>query len=203
MSSTQVLNVMDALRSEHRVIVLGLAVLENICCRYDKDGILEPTGPEQLARFFQEFVDPFHHLKEEEIIFRAIEQGDVRDENDLVGSLTADHTLGRAFLGAFEDAVAEMKAKPDDGEAARDLVDAARGYLTTQVHHICRENHNLCSFVEKAFDSDRLAQLAREYVESGRNKFPPGLQKEHEQAVERLRAEFGAAEYIMKLGADN
>lgn len=191
------MRVTDTLKSEHELIMLGLAVMENICRRYDNGGAPDPDVFEQLVGFFREFADRLHHAKEEDILFRAMEQKEVSDEHDLIGHLTADHTLGRIFLGAMDDSIAKMRANEPD--ATGDLVESARCYLTLLAHHICCENNTLCEMVERELTPDRLSQLADEFAQSEMIKFPPGTREKHEKTVASLRYQYGLAEDVLKL----
>jgi len=196
-SKKNTLCVVKSLKSEHQLIVLGLAVMENICRCHDSGDELDPVSFEQLVNFFREFADQFHHAKEEDILFRAMEQDKVRDESDMIGSLTAEHTLGRVFLGSMTESIAEMRSNEDG--AAADLVESARCYLTLLLHHICRENSTLCSLIEEQLTPERLTQLAEEFAQTERNDFPPDMREQSEKTVERLRARYGTAEEILKL----
>ena len=197
MTGKSTMSVMDILKSEHELIMLGLAVMESICRRHDSGEALDPAAFERLVGFFREFADRLHHAKEEDILFRAMDREKVHDEHDLIGSLTADHTLGRIFLGSMDESIAQIRA--NDPDAADDLVESARCYLTLLAHHICRENNHLCELVEKELAPDRLNALADEFVQSELIKFPPGTRAEHEKTVASLRAEYGLAEDILKL----
>ncbi|MEE8577577.1 MAG: hemerythrin domain-containing protein, partial [candidate division Zixibacteria bacterium] len=97
--------VVDTLKSEHDLIMLGLAVMESICRRHDQGDSIDPDAFEQLVKFFSEFADRMHHAKEEDILFPAMEHDDLRDEQGLVDALKADHTLGSIFLGAMDDSI--------------------------------------------------------------------------------------------------
>lgn len=196
-SSEDTMCVVNSLKSEHQLIVLGLAVMENICRGHDSGDKLDPVCFEQMVVFFREFADQFHHAKEEDILFRAMEQDKVRDESDMIGSLTAEHTLGRVFLGSMTESISEMRSNEDG--AAADLVESARCYLTLLLHHICRENSTLCPLVEEQLTHERLTRLAEKFAQTERNSFPPGMREQCEKAIEGLRARYGTAEEILKL----
>ncbi len=197
MKEIDTMGVTETLKSEHNLILLGLAVMENMCRRHDNGGAIDPVAFERLVSFFREFADRLHHAKEEDILFRAMEQEWVFDEHDLIGGLMADHTLGRVFLGSMDESIALMRSDADD--AAGDLVESARCYMGLLMHHICRENTSLCELVEKELTPDQLAMLADEFAQSEKDKFPPGTRKKHEMSVEALRDEYGMAEDILEL----
>ena len=197
MNDKGIMSVVDTLKSEHQLIVLGLAVMENVCRSHDRGEALDSGCFEQLVRFFDEFADQFHHAKEEGILFRTLEQDEVRDESDLIGSLMADHTLGRFLLGAMDESISQIRS--NEKGAAADLVESARCYLALLSHHICREDSVLCALVEKKLSPERLTQLAEEFAQTERDRFPPDMREQHEKAVEELRDEYGTADDILKL----
>src|SRR5262245_53673997 len=70
----------DVLSNEHRIIEQVLACLKKIVAQCAADGKLDRAPAEQALDFFQTFTERWHHGKEEEHLFPALEpKGFARD----------------------------------------------------------------------------------------------------------------------------
>lgn len=192
------MKITDVLKSEHELIKSFLAVLDSTCKKIDKQKPVDPDDLTLIIEFFRNYADAFHHAKEEDILFRRMEEVKVPDEKDLIGSLTADHTLNRLLVGSMEYDVQAML----DGAAAweTDFAESARGYIILLLHHICKEDNTLCPLVEENMTAEQLTELEHEFLEVEQQpQFPPDIGMKYTELLNRLKERYGISEEILKL----
>jgi hemerythrin-like domain-containing protein len=188
----------DTLKSEHTQIKTMLAVLDAICKRVASNDLVDTVDLTQLVWFFQSYADALHHAREEDVLFKVIEQADISGETDFVGVLTAEHTLARIFVSSMADEVQSMI----DGETAgdTDFVDFAQSYITLLLHHICKEDNALFPMVESKLTRQQLDNVERRFKKiDNQPRFRPEVLAQHSELVDRLRASYGFSEEIMSL----
>ncbi len=95
----------EALIAEHEQIKVFLGVVNVIFKKLATGESVNKEHLEQLILFMTDYIDKFHHLKEEDILFNKLEKYEMYGENDLVGELKADHTLGRMLKKSLEESV--------------------------------------------------------------------------------------------------
>lgn len=185
----------DILRNEHRLIILSLAVLANISDRLDNHEPVELAHLSELVTFYRLYADKSHHTKEEDLLFQAMAEAKVPDEDDLVGSLLLEHTLCRAFVDMMEDAVDE--AANNKSDYAANFSEAARGFVLLMSQHICKEDHTLYPMAEKHFSDQQLSDLTVACNNLDREHQAYADAAEPKAMLERLRAAYGASEKIL------
>lgn len=175
------------LSREHRLIERGLDVLRRFCDDVMRTKTLEPTVASGLLRFLREFADLTHHLKEERILFPAIEARGFFPGCGLV----SEHERGRTRVGNMAAAVERWSA--GDAEARRVFVQQARSYINMLREHIAKEDECLANACARTFDIQDGERLAREFDELERREMG-------ERAFERFAALVDALEE--KVGPD-
>ena len=89
------------LAREHRLIERGLGVLSRICDEARRTPGLDLADAAQVIQFLRDFADRTHHLKEERILFPAIESRTFFPGCGLI----SEHQLGRDRVKGMSDAL--------------------------------------------------------------------------------------------------
>ena len=84
-------NAAEVLKHEHRIIERVLAVMERLA---EKPGIGSKEVWEKAIDFIRNFADKCHHLKEEQILFPALEEHGIPREGGPVGMMLLEHEAG-------------------------------------------------------------------------------------------------------------
>ena len=145
------------LSDEHRVIERVLAVVERLAA--------EPAGTAldkwRLAlEFFREFADGCHHVKEEKVLFPALEEHGIPVEGGPLGMMLAEHEQGREHVRSMVAALNQLQA----GKAAahESLVTHAASYTTLLREHIQKEDDILFRMADEVVpESDQKELLKR------------------------------------------
>lgn len=171
----------EALKHDHRVIEKVLAVLEGLIARSGE-------APEEIWRkaidFIRGFADQCHHLKEEKLLFPALEKRGVPLEGGPIGVMLLEHEEGRAYVRAMADAIARWDEDP--GAAKRALVENARPYLRLLREHIAKEDQILFSMADDVLSGEEQKRLLSEFEEHEAKEIGPGVHEKFLQIVHEL-----------------
>lgn len=125
------------LKHEHDVIRTALEVLDAFAARAAAGEAPPDADVRGLLEFFTVFADGCHHVKEERILFPALEAAGLPGGEGPIGVLLDQHQEGRRLVGIL---VRELPALGPDAAARRRFADAARAYAAMLEEHIAMEN---------------------------------------------------------------
>ena len=167
------------LRHEHRVIERALRALEGMCVHLRVGDAVPAAEMTRLLTFLQGFADGFHHTKEEELLFPALEQIGVRDEGPLA-FLRREHEVERRLLAEVAAAVAEYHSDQAGGR----FVTAALQFKDHLLSHMQHEDTILFRLAEEELEEDAKDALLRALA--GANAKARGLVEGYEQMAAEL-----------------
>jgi len=151
----------EILKEEHRVIEGVLDCLEKLASDASREGRLDAASAREALDFFKGFADAFHHAKEEDIFFPALEAKGFSPDQGPTAVMRSEHTTGRHFIKAMEgvlDAAGEGNAT-----AVSAFVSQARGYIEMLREHIEKEDHCLFGMADVALTAEENAKLVEAF----------------------------------------
>ena len=151
----------ERLTEEHRSIELGLRVLEAICKKLESGDEVDPEHIEEIIEFIKGFGDKCHHMKEEELLFEAMERAGVPRDRGPLGVMLAEHDKGRGFVRGMSDALANYKL--GDGGVAPVIVKNARDYIALLTGHIKKEDEVLYPLADERLSEEQQQELSAEF----------------------------------------
>ena|SRR5215475_12669904 len=113
----------EVLKHEHRVIERVLAVVEALA---ERPGMPSKEAWEKAIDLIRNFADKCHHLKEEQILFPALEEHGIPRDGGPVGMMLLEHEEGRALVRAMAEALPHATV---DLKMEAALKQNARAYL--------------------------------------------------------------------------
>lgn len=128
----------DALRVEHDLIRRVVAVLERQSARVGEDREVDAVLLERITDFVHTYVERVHHGKEEEILFRALDDKPLSSEHrQMMEALVRDHVemrhLVEDLLVARDSAVrGDEQAVAEVQEIIERLSDVYPQHFTTE-----------------------------------------------------------------------
>ena len=170
------------LAREHRLIERALDVLRWICDEARRSRRLNASDATEVIQFLRDFADRTHHLKEEKILFPAIEARTFFPGCGLV----SEHQLGRDRVRRMESAV--DAASNGDAESVQLFVRQARSLIALLRDHIAKEDDCLANTVHRAFSGEDLVRLTGEFDETERREMGEGTFERFAAIVEALEA---------------
>jgi len=125
---------------EHDVIRRALAILDEVGARTGRGEAPPAADIAGLLDFFGTFADGCHHVKEEAILFPALEAAGLPRERGPLAAMLDQHEQGRRLVAAMRR---EQAAVHRDAEARVRFAAAARAYVALLERHIAIENEVL------------------------------------------------------------
>jgi hemerythrin-like domain-containing protein len=166
----------DILRSEHRVILRALVLLEVAAARLSAGQPLRDGLWQELLDWLRTFADRNHHGKEEQYLFPALGEAGVPTQGGPVSVMLDEHTEGRVLLQA-------MGAGPVGRR-----VEAARRYGQLLRDHIDKENGVLLPLAETLLDPQSQLLVVRGFEKVEMEQGPAAVLEHAEAVVDRLAA---------------
>jgi hemerythrin-like domain-containing protein len=147
------MNAIDVLQSEHRVIEQVLNCLEILAARCDSCAGFDKQSAREMLEFFGNFADKCHHGKEEGHLFPLLEARGFPRQGGPTGVMLQEHEVGRRLT-------AEM-ARSIEENSPQEFARQARAYVALMHEHILKEDRCLFPLAAQslnAADAELLAQ---------------------------------------------
>ncbi len=179
----------DIMINEHNNIRRMLKVIRSLSY---KIMTLEEFDIEDIGKiidFVRIYADKHHHKKEEDILFKTMNEKIERLRN--AGAITGmyiEHDLGRLYVQNLEIAVKEYKDGSD--KARLDIIANAIGYANLLDRHTDKEDNAMYRFAEKMLDEDAKAFIEEEAGKVEAEAKDSGLQKKYIDLLENLEGKY-------------
>jgi hemerythrin-like domain-containing protein len=176
----------EALKHDHTIIEKVLAVLEALTKSTSE--ISSPTW-EKALDFIRNFADKCHHLKEEKLLFPAMEERGIDREGGPIGMMLAEHEEGRGYVRAMTSALADGKKNAAGATAI--LLENARPYLRLLHKHIRKEDEILFEMADDVINPEEQKQLLREFEEHEAKEMGSGVHERYLKIAQELEESLG------------
>jgi len=144
---------------------------------------------EKAIDFIRNFADKCHHLKEEGLLFPALEEHGIPREGGPIGMMLFEHEEGRGYVKAMVTALSHAKQDP---QAARtELFQNARAYLRLLREHIAKEDQVLFEMVDSALTPEEQKKLLREFDEHEEKELGAGIHEKYLAIAKELEDRLG------------
>jgi hemerythrin-like domain-containing protein len=171
----------EALKAEHRVIEKVLDALEKLAKTAESSLLADWTKAIDFAR---NFADKCHHLKEEKLLFPALEERGIPREGGPIGMMLAEHEEGRGYVRAM---AAALEAAAQDPIGARiTLRRKADAYIRLLREHIQKEDDVLFMLADGVLGSEEQKELLREFEEHELKEMGSGVHEKYLKIVHEL-----------------
>lgn len=171
------------LGDEHRVIERVLGAVEKLAT--GQVVALEPW--KKALDFIRHFADQCHHLKEEKVLFPAMEAHGIPSEGGPIGMMLIEHEEGRSYVRAMFAAISLIEAK---NEAAKEsLLSSAQAYCRLLREHIQKEDEVLFRMADEVISAEEQKKLSAAFAQHEAEEMGAGV---HEKYL-RIAAELEGA----------
>lgn len=175
---------------DHRVIERLCRVLNAAAARLETGDPVNPQVFERSLRFIREFADSYHHGREEDLLFPALEAHGVPRDGGPTGVMVLEHNQGRSSVQAMAEALKRWAA--GDNSARAEVARHARAYSQLLLEHIPKEDNILYPIADGVLEPDEQQALLKKFeaVETQRigNRY-----QEYVKLVEELEVQVGPA----------
>jgi hemerythrin-like domain-containing protein len=146
------------LKNEHDVILKVLDSFEGMLKKVEEGTAPDPDFFGKSVEFFQGFADGWHHAKEEDCLFPAMEKAGLPPEGGPVGMMLEEHDQGREYVREIKRSIEDTPA-----EAKKILLDNGWAFLQLLRAHIHKENEILFPLADRAIAADAMRVLSRDF----------------------------------------
>ncbi len=162
---------LEVIRREHRLILMMADVLE--CIAEQRRGLPEdwPEDLDRILTFFRVFVDLCHHGKEEEVLFPALGNNGVPEEDGPLGQALDQHEAFRAYLVGSSEALRGFRHH-DPGALSR-LRTNLSGLVDLCRQNIADEESRLLPTASQVFNRRELKMLETAFMALEAENLPP------------------------------
>jgi hemerythrin-like domain-containing protein len=161
----------EVLKEEHRVIEKVLDALERLAKGAETSALAEW---EKAIDFARNFADKCHHLKEENLLFPALEERGIPREGGPIGMMLAEHEEGRGYVRAM--AAAAGKDSVDNRQILRETANA---YIRLLRQHIQKEDEVLFQMADGVLSAEEQKTLLREFEEHELKEIGAGFHEKY------------------------
>jgi hemerythrin-like domain-containing protein len=163
----------EALSAEHRVIETVLDALEKLARTAESSAL---TDWAKAIDFLRNFADKCHHLKEETLLFPALEERGIPRESGPIGMMLAEHEAGRGYVRAM---AAALDAAARDSGARRILRNEAAAYIRLLREHITKEDEVLFQMADNVLSAEEQQKLLRDFEEHESREIGVGFHEKY------------------------
>lgn len=163
---------LESLKLEHELIARALKALDTFAARLDVSGSLDSAALGRFTKFLQEFVELWHHEKEEDILLPTLVRHGFAWDEGPVARVREDHDQ-ESYLGrVVQQAVAQEAAWSE--EDRRHLVAAIRSFTEFERKHIQNEESLLFGAAVDRLPPEALAEIEEKMSELATHRFGHG-----------------------------
>lgn len=171
-----------ALRSEHDHILAMIACLRAACDAIEDRGEFDGEFFQTGVDFIRNYADAWHHAKEEELLFPALEAAGMPREGGPIAVMLHEHELGRDYVREIAD---HLNAAVDGDDAARATVlRYTLAYTDLLTQHIQKENGILFDMADQFLPPVEHERLERAYQSAIPSGADADTGKHYEKIVE-------------------
>lgn len=160
----------EQLKEDHRLILSALGVLDVVAARIEAGSLPPPEHLGKLLRFLRVFADEYHHHKEEQSLFPAMEAAGLAREGGPIAVMRAEHETGRALTRGLFASAAELAVQ----SAQERFVAAARHYSAHLRQHMAKEDEILFHTAELQLGLVQNDTLYERFVSVEASRLPEG-----------------------------
>ncbi len=168
--------IIEQLKEEHQAILLMLRIMEAACKKLEAGEDVSKDDLNNMVKFIKEFADKSHHLKEEDLLFPAMEEVGIPREGGPIGVMLSEHTIGRDYVNGLSIGIEEYAKGNTD--AAKQIIENARNYALLLSNHINKEDNILYPMAEMRLSKEKQDELLKEFERVNSEKI--GLDKQKE-----------------------
>ncbi len=141
----------EDLRNEHESILHVFSILDRMLSSTTKSDVDNLQFGNELVNFLKIFADKCHHGKEEDILFKELENKGVQNEGGPIGAMLLEHKQGREYIALMNQSL--------DSQDLANFKNTAIKYRDLLRNHIAKENNILFMMADRLLDNKKQDDL--------------------------------------------
>jgi hemerythrin-like domain-containing protein len=187
--------------NEHRLIERVLASLETFASRVEGGLAAERPVVADYGAFFREFADAGHHGKEEDILFRRMNERGFPRETGPVAVMLHEHEVGRGHVSALRQVGAGTG--PLTATETGLVLESAGAFIPLLRAHILKEDRILYPMAVRLLTGPEMDAMEAEFTAFDARLRADGSYDRLHALAERLTAAFRPDPVRMAAAAQN
>lgn len=175
------------LKHEHRIIEQCLRALDGICLRLEWGTPLTGATLSQIVDFTGNFIDQFHHNKEEMHLFPVLAGHGIAEDGGPLGAIKHEHQIENALTWELRRAIDGCET--GDRDAIKRFIEAAYKYSGHLIAHMQKEEAILFRVASEMLDEEeKLAIMAG--FRKAENELGADVYEKYERIARELEKEW-------------
>ncbi len=174
----------EALKKDHRLIEKMLDILQKVAKKFDQGGDVPAASLKNASDFIKTFADNYHHGKEEDLLFRAMEERGFPREGGPIGVMLIEHEEGRGYTKALAEGIDKYAA--GDSNSKNAIAENARNYSNLLSQHIPKEDGILYMMADNILPESFQEELLRKFEIVEKEKLGEGGWQKYSDLVDQL-----------------
>jgi len=174
----------EALKKDHRLIEKMLDILQKTAKKLDQGGDAPAEALKNVSVFIKTFADNYHHGKEEELLFKAMEEKGFPREGGPIGVMLIEHDEGRGYSHALAESIEKYSA--GDNSAKKAIAENARNYSDLLSQHIPKEDGILYMMADNILSESFQEELLKKFDVVEKEKLGDGGWQKYADLVDQL-----------------
>jgi hemerythrin-like domain-containing protein len=179
----------ERLSAEHNIVKEMLKIIGKVTLKLEAGERADSEHLDEIAAFLNVFVDKYHHGKEEDALFPALEEVGIPRDSGLVDALLTDHELGRAWVAGMVEGIESYKQ--GQVTAAPKIIENARHYIALLGEHMKAEEYGLYAMANTVISEERQDELLEEFERIESERIGTGKHEYLHEVVSRLKKTYG------------
>lgn len=141
----------EDLRNEHEAILHVFTILDRMLSSTTKSDADNLQFGNELVNFLKIFADKCHHGKEEDLLFKELENKGVPNEGGPIGAMLQEHKQGREYIALMNKSL--------ESKDLTNFKNTAIKYRDLLRNHIAKENNVLFMMADRLLDDKKQDEL--------------------------------------------
>lgn len=174
------MNITQKLMDEHQLILKYTRLLEAyiMALKENPERIELSQRLGDFISFVREYADRYHHAKEEDLLFKFMEEPGVLTHCNPLPQMTMEHDEGRKYIKGMEENLLNHNVNA--------ALRFAWGWLQLLRDHISKEDNVLYPMAEEGISDNRKTQLADLYLEAEKKQQGAELENKYLKLFDEL-----------------
>lgn len=179
----------EVLKEEHQVILRALRVTEAMCRTFVMAGEARLSDLNDMIDFIKSYADDFHHMKEEDVLFKWIAERGIAIAEGPVQVMLSEHDIGRDYVRAVQEVL--LDANSCAPKKVEIIVRNLGGFISNLAAHIFKEDNCLYPMVERLIDDQGDEELLKRYRDKISDEKSRAMKLYYRELVEKLELSYG------------
>ncbi|MEM2058502.1 MAG: hemerythrin domain-containing protein [Thermoproteota archaeon] len=179
---------LEKLEEEHRVIEKVIGALKHMVEAMKRDVNPPVEDLRKSVDFLRTFADKCHHSKEEEVLFRVLEERGVPRSGGPIGVMLQEHEQGRSLIKEMLRAVEAIEKGNEHGYIV--FSEKASSYIELLEDHISKEDNVLYPIGRNILGKKEMENLSEDFEKIEVEKVGTGVHEKYYRIAEELGVKY-------------